>query len=98
MLKDRIAKFKTEVSSSLREYQAGESAKKIYGFNPIERFRFERVPEMYRKLAQIKYSEQKGSPKKYWQWDYGLLNKIARSEMQKANVESTFMDYENYSD
>jgi len=98
LLKDRIAKFKTEVSSSLREYQAGESAKKIYGFNPIERFRFERVPEMYRKLAQIKYSEQKGTPKKYWQWDYGLLNKIARSEMQKANVESTFMDYENYSD
>lgn len=98
LLKDRISKFKTEVSSSLREYQAGESAKNIYGFNPIERFRFERVPEMYRKLAQIKYSEQKGTPKKYWQWDYGLLNKIARSEMQKANVESTFMDYENYSD
>ena len=98
LLKDRISKFKTEVSSSLREYQAGESAKKIYGFNPIERFRFERVPEMYRKLAQIKYSEQKGTPKKYWQWDYALLNNIARSEMQKANVESTFMDYENYSD
>ena len=98
LLKDRISKFKTEVSSSLREYQAGESAKNIYGFNPIERFRFERVPEIYRKLAQIKYSEQKGTPKKYWQWDYGLLNNIARSEMQKANVESTFMDYENYSD
>lgn len=98
LLKDRISKFKTEVSSSLREYQAGESAKKIYGFNPIERFRFERVPEMYRKLAQIKYSEQKGTPKKYWQWDYALLNSIARSEMQRADVESTFMDYENYSD
>ena len=56
------------------------------------------MPEIYRKLAQIKYSEQKGTPKKYWQWDYGLLNNIARSEMQKANVESTFMDYENYSD
>ena len=94
MLKSKLAKFKTEVSNSLKEYSVGESAKKVYGFNPIERFRFERVPEMYRKLAKIKYSEQKGSfTKNKASSDYELLNKIAKDEMLKADIDISFMDY-----